>query len=122
MKENKPTQENKKEKKIDHTKINSFLYEQQRKEIDTLLEKKENKKQKKTKRRKITRPKRILLITVLYLLFAIPISYLLILQSPNQFQLMTWLVLGYFGVLILIYFVIEWTQLNHTKKAKTREK
>ena len=122
MKENKLTQENKKEKKIDHTKINSFLYEQQRKEIDTLLEKKENKKQKKTKRRKITRPKRILLITVLYLLFAIPISYLLILQSPNQFQLMTWLVLGYFGVLILIYFVIEWTQLNHTKKAKTREK
>ena len=113
--------ETKKEIGENRTEINSFLYEQQRKEIDSLLEQKEKKKPPKLKR-KPSRLKRIILITIVYLLFAIPIYYFIIIQSENQLHLLTWLFLGYIGVLILIYFLVEWIRFNHTKKGEPSKK
>ena len=109
---------NKKEKKKVpevRREIDAFLYERNRGEIDSFLKEKQKKG-----RQKNTRKQRILLVTIIYFIFAIPAFFFVILPSNNYISLVIFLVLGYIGLLLVAYFLAEWIDLHRTNKIDKR--
>lgn len=98
-----------------HEEIDSFIYERDRKQIETFI-KGRNSEKKKQKRHKITRLHLILIISILYFFILIPIVYLIVLPRENFIPFLLFLILGYFGLSIVIYFLAEWMALNRSSK------
>jgi len=109
----------KKKKKVPEVRreIDAFLHERNRGEIDSFLKEKEKRKK---GRQKNARKQRILLVTIIYFIFAIPAFFFVILPSNNYISLVIFLVLGYIGLLLVAYFLAEWIDLHRTNKIDKR--
>ena len=116
MKKNKNGKKDATTEKTDiHEEIDSLIHQRDRKQTEIFI-KERNTEKKKQKRHKITRLHLILIISILYFFILIPIVYLVVLPRENFIPLLLFLILGYFGLLIVIYFLAEWVALNRYNK------
>ena len=82
-----------------HDEIDSFLYERNKKQIDTFI-KERNTEKKIGKLYKITRLHLILIISILYFFILILGTYLVALPSDNIMPFVLFSIIGYIGILI----------------------